>query len=79
MGTKNTLVKKLVLELFSAVSVYSSYGHKAALDALDYFKVSVMLFAIKFWTSKVNCHVDVKNENVPMRHFGIGDNCSRLD
>lgn len=44
MGTKNTLVKKLVLELFSAVSVYSSSGHKAALDALDYFKVLEILF-----------------------------------
>lgn len=39
MATKNTLVKKLVLELFSAVCVYSTIGHEATLDAIDYFKV----------------------------------------
>lgn len=39
MATRNTLVKKQVLDLFSAVSVYSNDGHRAALDALDYFKV----------------------------------------
>ncbi|XP_046647643.1 inverted formin-2-like [Daphnia pulicaria] len=40
MATKNTLVKKLVLELFSAVCVYSTIGHEATLDAIDYFKMS---------------------------------------
>ena len=39
MATKNILVKKLVLELFSALCVYSNSGHKATIDALDYFKV----------------------------------------
>ena len=39
MDTKNMLLKKQVLDLFCAVSVYSSQGHRAALDALDYFNV----------------------------------------
>lgn len=43
MGTKNILVKKLVLELFSAVCVYSGCGHRATLDALDYYKVPFQL------------------------------------
>lgn len=46
MATKNTLVKKLVLELFSAVCVYSGSGYKAALDALDYFKVLVATYGL---------------------------------
>ena len=41
METKNALFKKQVLDLFCAVSLYSSKGHGATLDALDYLKVSV--------------------------------------
>lgn len=38
------LVKKQVFELLSALSVYSEKGHALALDALNNYKVSVLLY-----------------------------------
>ena len=40
LDTTNVMVKKQVIELLSALCVYSPEGHKLALDALDTFKVS---------------------------------------
>ena len=40
MSTKNALIKKQVVDLLSAVCVYSTAGHGAALDALDYFMMT---------------------------------------
>jgi len=38
LATKNALVKKQVVDLLSAVCVYSPKGHAAAVDALDYLR-----------------------------------------
>ncbi|CAH1778221.1 unnamed protein product [Owenia fusiformis] len=38
MDTNNVMVKKQILELLSAMSLYSSQGHELALDALEFFK-----------------------------------------
>ena len=40
----NTLAKKHMFELLTAVCAYSHLGHYRLLDALDHFKVSVPLF-----------------------------------
>ena len=74
MATKNTLVKKLVLELFSAVCVYSTIGYEATLDALDYFKVlNRFMVALK----SINVHwrnpLDVQNKNSSLFYSDIRD------
>ncbi|XP_052437050.1 inverted formin-2 isoform X2 [Carassius gibelio] len=38
LDTSNTMVKKQVFELLAALSMFSSEGHRLALDALDYYK-----------------------------------------
>lgn len=38
MDTNNAMVKKQVVDLLSALSMYSAEGHKLALDALDTFR-----------------------------------------
>ncbi|XP_059375764.1 inverted formin-2 [Carassius carassius] len=38
LDTSNTMVKKQVFELLAALSMFSSEGHRRALDALDYYK-----------------------------------------
>lgn len=40
MDTNNAMVKKQVVELLSALCVYSQEGYKLAIDALDTFKVT---------------------------------------
>lgn len=40
MDTTNTVVKKQVIELLSALCVYSNDGYERALSALEHFKVS---------------------------------------
>ena len=40
LDTTNVMVKKQVIELLSALCVYSPEGHRLALDALETFKVS---------------------------------------
>lgn len=41
LDTSNTMVKKQVFELLAALSMFSSEGHRLALDALDHYKASV--------------------------------------
>uniref|UniRef100_A0A672JWY9 Inverted formin 2 n=1 Tax=Sinocyclocheilus grahami TaxID=75366 RepID=A0A672JWY9_SINGR len=38
LDTSNTMVKKQVFELLAALSMFSSEGHRLALDALDHYK-----------------------------------------
>ncbi|XP_067471204.1 inverted formin-2 isoform X3 [Thunnus thynnus] len=38
LDTSNTMVKKQVFELLAALSMFSSDGHRLALDALDHYK-----------------------------------------
>lgn len=74
MATKNILAKRLVLELFSAVCVYSDSGHEATLDALDYFKVFAMyavdyvililLFSVKMSKTKLHRFAILMSEMV---------------
>ena len=40
MDTNNELVKKQVIELLSALCMYSPDGNRLAMDALDTYKVS---------------------------------------
>ena len=39
LDTSNTVVKKQVIELLSALCVYSSEGYDRALHALEHYKV----------------------------------------
>ncbi len=43
LDTSNTMVKKQVFELLAALSMFSSEGHRLALDALDHYKASVRM------------------------------------
>lgn len=43
LDTSNTMVKKQVFELLAALSMFSSEGHRLALDALDHYKASASL------------------------------------
>lgn len=38
LDTSNIMVKKQVFELLAALSMFSSDGHRLALDALDHYK-----------------------------------------
>jgi hypothetical protein len=48
------MIKKQVIDLFSAVCVYSSAGHSAALDALDYFKIRTGGYRCSVLVSELN-------------------------
>ena len=67
MATKNILVKRLVLELFSAVCVYSALGHRATLDALDYFKVIRFILRLQQKCKNYYYPIDVKNKTISLR------------
>ena len=43
LDTTNTVVKKQVIELLSALCVYSNDGYERALSALEHYKVSDVL------------------------------------
>jgi hypothetical protein len=43
LDTTNIQVKKQVFELLSALCVYNAEGYNRALEALDYYKVSLTL------------------------------------
>ena len=43
LDTTNTVVKKQVIELLSALCVYSNDGYERALSALEHYKVSDLL------------------------------------
>lgn len=40
LDTNNTMIKKQVFELLSALCLYSEQGYKLAIDALENYKVS---------------------------------------
>lgn len=40
MDTSNVMVKKQLLDLLAALSVFSADGHRLALDALEHYKVT---------------------------------------
>lgn len=40
MDTTNIMIKKQILELMSAVLMYSENGYQLALDSLSFYKVS---------------------------------------
>ncbi|XP_030633501.1 inverted formin-2 [Chanos chanos] len=42
LDTSNTMVKKQVFDLLAALSMFSSDGHRLALDALDHYKAMKM-------------------------------------
>lgn len=42
LDTTNVMVKKQVIELLSALCVYSADGHRLALEALETYKVSTI-------------------------------------
>ena len=42
MDTNNAMVKKQVVDLLSALCMYSAEGHALALDALDTYKVGLI-------------------------------------
>ena len=44
LDTNNTLVKKAVFELLSALCLYNDLGHTLAIDALENYKVCKRLF-----------------------------------
>ena len=44
LDTSNIMVKKQVFELLAALSMFSSDGYRLALDALDHYKVSAVLW-----------------------------------
>jgi len=41
LDTTNTVVKKQIIELLSALCVYSTEGYERALSALEHYKVSL--------------------------------------
>ena len=48
LDTSNTMVKKQVFELLAALSMFSSDGHRLALDALDHYKVMLGVHSVFF-------------------------------
>lgn len=40
----NTLLRKQVIEMLSAICVYNSLGYQSVLNALDYFKVCIHIY-----------------------------------
>ena len=47
LDTPNATVKKQVLELLSALCVYNSDGYARALDALEHYKVRLVLLLLR--------------------------------
>lgn len=61
LDTSNTMVKKQVFELLAALSMFSSEGHRLALDALDHYKASVCVtYIIKAYDSLSNLIQHIK-------------------
>uniref|UniRef100_A0A3Q0SCQ5 GBD/FH3 domain-containing protein n=1 Tax=Amphilophus citrinellus TaxID=61819 RepID=A0A3Q0SCQ5_AMPCI len=46
LDTSNTMVKKQVFELLAALSMFSSDGHRLALDSLDHYKTQQYRFSV---------------------------------